>query len=361
MVPQSGERLHQLWKAYKLSPLPKISRWHRWHIFRFGYKRPIWQRTQAFKLKLDSERLWFGVRLVRRLKNILHLKELKQQHFLKDTRSARHTKRFRERTLNSANWNHSGKRRTVGNFLTGITREKNFSTVVYSLVKIGNRQNFWSVLRSTLKMKSKLRQLTIRNKLHRHASWEVLSLPSSVFKVVVLGAGGVGKTSLIKRFVTDTFPQSYIPTVEDFYEKSVSLNKDFGAFFEILDTAGSYQFPAMKRLTIERGDAFVLVYSIGDDESIDELWRLLQEIQDIKQTNDIPLIIVGNKTDLVSHERREKVRQRIAKLVQGKNLIRSETSAKYGINVKGVFRALLGQIAVVNNEHFRRVSSSMTI
>ena len=115
--------------------------------------------------------------------------------------------------------------------------------MLYSLVKIGNRQNFWSVLRSTLKMKSKLRQLTIRNKLHRHASWEVLSLPSSVFKVVVLGAGGVGKTSLIKRFVTDTFPQSYIPTVEDFYEKSVSLNKDFGAFLRFWTQRVLINFP----------------------------------------------------------------------------------------------------------------------
>jgi len=209
-------------------------------------------------------------------------------------------------------------------------------------------------------MKSKLRKLTFRNRLHSH-SWEVLSLPRSVFKVVVLGAGGVGKTSLIQRFVTESFPQRYIPTVEDFYEKSVSLNKDFGAFFEILDTAGSYQFPAMKRLTIERGDAFILVYSLADDNSIDEVMRLQQEIQEIKQTIDVPLVIVGNKTDLVSPQKRERVRERIAKLVGGQNLIRSETSAKFGINVKGVFRALLGQIAVVNNEHLRRASSSITI
>lgn len=209
-------------------------------------------------------------------------------------------------------------------------------------------------------MRSKLKSLSVRSKLHRH-SWEVLSLPRSVFKVVVLGAGGVGKTSLIKRFVTDTFPQHYIPTVEDVYEKSVSLNKDFGAFFEILDTAGSYQFPAMRKLTIERGDAFILVYSLSDDNSIDEVLRLQQEIINIKGTTDVAMMVVGNKTDLVCKDKREQVREEIARLVGGQNLIRSETSAKFGINVSGVFGALLGQIAVVNNEHIRRVSSTMTI
>lgn len=210
-------------------------------------------------------------------------------------------------------------------------------------------------------MKSKLRRFTLRDKLRRHSSWEVLSLPRSVFKVVVLGAGGVGKTSLIQRFVLDDFPRYYTPTVEDIYEKTVSINKDFGAFFEILDTAGAYQFPAMKRLTIERGDAFIIVYSLADDDSIEEMLRLRQEIIDMKGTTEVPIVIVGNKTDLVTKDTREKVRRKLSRLLGGENLIRSETSAKFAINVNGVFQALLGQIAVVSKERFRRISSSMTI
>jgi small GTP-binding protein len=194
-------------------------------------------------------------------------------------------------------------------------------------------------------MKSRLKSL--RNKKCKY-SWDVLSLPQSVFKVVILGAGGVGKTSLATRFVKDYFPQQYVPTVEDFYEKTVTINKDFGAFFEILDTAGSYQFPAMKRLTIEHGDAFILVYSLDDDSSLHEALRIQKEIMEIKRTTNVPMLLVGNKTDLVDQETRDKTRHLVAGLVQGQTILTSETSAKFGVNVSGVFYALLGQIAVVS-------------
>jgi len=128
-----------------------------------------------------------------------------------------------------------------------------------------------------------------------------------------------------------------------------------------MDTAGSYQFPAMKRLTIERGDAFILVYSLDDESTIEEVLRLRREIIDIKGTTEVPMLIVGNKTDLVCKEKRDTVRAKVTRLVEGQNILRSETSAKYGINVSGVFHALLGQIAVVNSEHIRRISSSITL
>ncbi|XP_031555387.1 ras-related protein Rap-1-like [Actinia tenebrosa] len=203
----------------------------------------------------------------------------------------------------------------------------------------------WTFFDKSITMKSRLQSL--RTKKHKY-SWDVLSLPQSVFKVVILGAGGVGKTSLVMRFVRDYFPQKYIPTVEDVYEKTVTLNKDFGAFFEIMDTAGSYQFPAMKRLTMEHGNAFVLVYSLDDESSLQEALRIQKEIIEIKGTTNVPILLVGNKTDLVNQEVLDKTRAQVAELVEGQNIMASETSAKFGVNVSGVFYALLGQIAVVN-------------
>ncbi|EDO25607.1 predicted protein, partial [Nematostella vectensis] len=163
------------------------------------------------------------------------------------------------------------------------------------------------------------------------------------FRVVVLGSGGVGKTSLVKRFISGTFSEQYTPTVGDLYEKSVTLSKDFNAFLEIMDTAGSYPFPAMKKLTIQNADAFVLVYSVDEKASLQEALELQREIVYIKGKT-VPMVLVGNKTDLVSEELRQSTRAQMRKVSRERGVLCSEASAKLGLNIGGVFTALLAQI-----------------
>ncbi|KAL9984132.1 hypothetical protein ACROYT_G006395 [Oculina patagonica] len=184
----------------------------------------------------------------------------------------------------------------------------------------------------------------------RH-SVDKLPLPRNVFNVVVLGAGGVGKTSLVTRFVKNEFSEDYIPTVEDLYERSIHLRRGVSAMLQVLDTAGSYQFPAMKRLTLQYGDAFILVYSVTDPASLDEALKLQQEIYEAKGTEDVPMVLVGNKCDLTSGTDKRLVSHAMAStLSRGKNCILAETSAKYDVNISGVFTALMAQIALANSD-----------
>ncbi|CAL1266156.1 unnamed protein product [Larinioides sclopetarius] len=101
-------------------------------------------------------------------------------------------------------------------------------------------------------------------------------------KLVVLGPGGVGKTSLVVQYLEGFFTTTYKPTVEDYYRHTIKMPD--GAFHtvQILDTAGSLNFPAMRELSIRSGRGFILVFSVDNLQSFHEalqLWDLIQRIR----------------------------------------------------------------------------------
>ncbi|XP_048763520.1 GTP-binding protein Di-Ras2-like isoform X2 [Ostrea edulis] len=161
---------------------------------------------------------------------------------------------------------------------------------------------------------------------------------SNDYRVVVFGAAGVGKSSLVLRFVKGTFKESYIPTIEDTYRQVISCNKQV-CTLQITDTTGSHQFPAMQRLSISKGHAFILTYSIISRQSLEELKPIYSEIVQIKgDLRDIPVMLVGNKCD---EECRDVSQSEGAELAKSWNCAFLETSAKTNYNVKELFQELL--------------------
>ncbi|CAG10312.1 unnamed protein product [Tetraodon nigroviridis] len=161
---------------------------------------------------------------------------------------------------------------------------------------------------------------------------------SNDYRVVVFGAGGVGKSSLVLRFVKGTFRDTYIPTVEDTYRQVISCDKSV-CTLQITDTTGSHQFPAMQRLSISKGHAFILVYSITSKQSLEELKPIYQQVLAIKGNVDaIPIMLVGNKSDETHRE--VKTKDGEAQANQWKCAF-METSAKTNHNVTELFQELL--------------------
>ena len=117
------------------------------------------------------------------------------------------------------------------------------------------------------------------------------------YKIVVLGSGGVGKSALTVQFVQGIFVEKYDPTIEDCYRKQVEINGQ-QCMLEILDTAGTEQFTAMRDLYMKNGQGFVLTYSIVSHATFNDLLELRDQILRVKDSLDVPMVLVGNKCDL---------------------------------------------------------------
>ncbi|KAJ8594499.1 hypothetical protein M405DRAFT_784572 [Rhizopogon salebrosus TDB-379] len=162
------------------------------------------------------------------------------------------------------------------------------------------------------------------------------------FNVVVLGAGGVGKSALTVRFVRDVFVETYDPTIEEAYRRVLDID-GVKTSLEVLDTAGAEQFTALKELYIKSGQGFVLVFSLAQEASLRELENIRQHIHRVKgMDSGVPIVVVGTKLDLVNE--REVARSTIQHLVSLWKIPFYETSAKRDWHINDVFQDLVKQM-----------------
>ncbi|KAE8442618.1 Ras- protein rsr1 [Mollisiaceae sp. DMI_Dod_QoI] len=149
------------------------------------------------------------------------------------------------------------------------------------------------------------------------------------------------------QFVQNVWIESYDPTIEDSYRKQIEVDGR-QCMLEILDTAGTEQFTAMRELYMKTGQGFLLVFSITSQSSLSELSELREQIIRIKDDENVPIVIVGNKSDL--EEDRVVTRSRAFAVSQSwGNAPYYETSARRRANVDEVFIDLCRQIIRKDN------------
>ncbi|XP_078520924.1 GTP-binding protein Di-Ras2-like [Lissotriton helveticus] len=168
-------------------------------------------------------------------------------------------------------------------------------------------------------------------------------------RLVFLGAAGVGKTALIQRFLTGRFESRHRRTVEELHGLECALGPR-PVRLEVLDTSGSYSFPAMRKLSIRRAHAVALVFSLAEPGSFQEAQRLRAEVAELRAHDrpPLPVMVVGNKADLFPgglSRLQPPLAEHLAataELEWGCSYL--ETSAKQDYNVQRLFQDLLLQV-----------------
>ncbi|XP_038430220.1 ras-related protein Rab-17 isoform X1 [Canis lupus familiaris] len=158
-----------------------------------------------------------------------------------------------------------------------------------------------------------------------------------VFKLVLLGSGSVGKSSLALRYVKNDF-KSILPTVGcAFFTKVVELGA-VSLKFEIWDTAGQEKYHSICHLYFRGANAALLVYDITRKDSFCKAQQWLQDLERQVPAGEVVVMLVGNKTDL--GEQREVTFQEGKEFAESKRLLFMEASAKLNHQVTEVFSAL---------------------
>ncbi|XP_013146123.1 PREDICTED: ras-related protein Rap-2b [Papilio polytes] len=168
-------------------------------------------------------------------------------------------------------------------------------------------------------------------------------------KIVVLGAAKVGKSSLITQFLYGTFSFKYKRTIEEMHHGDFNVS-GVRLTLDILDTSGAYEFPAMRTLSMQSADAFILVYDITDANSFTEVRALRDQIHEVKASTAVPIVVVGNKVDLAETGEREvefHTTESVVTVDWENGFV--EASAKDNINVSQIFKELLVQAKVKYN------------
>lgn len=155
-----------------------------------------------------------------------------------------------------------------------------------------------------------------------------------LFKVVLIGEAGVGKTCLVRRFTQGLFPPGQGATIGvDFMIKTVEVDGE-KVKLQIWDTAGQERFRSITQSYYHSANALILVYDVCCQQSFDSLPMWIEEIEKYASTQVVSYV-VGNKIDQINQiEIPQSIGQQFASRYEMKFL---ETSAKEADNVDKLF------------------------
>lgn len=161
---------------------------------------------------------------------------------------------------------------------------------------------------------------------------------SFIFKIILIGNSNTGKTSLINRYINNTFEDKYMCTVGvDFMMKKVQVD-NIDLKLQIWDTAGMEKYKQITTSYYRGAQVAVVVFDLASHITFETVKKWIDEFLMICNKNINPIIaLVGNKCDLVNE--REVSQEEVDRFlgISNNNYTYIETSAKNGVNVEELF------------------------
>ncbi|XP_046557413.1 ras-related protein Rap-2b-like [Haliotis rubra] len=178
-------------------------------------------------------------------------------------------------------------------------------------------------------------------------------------KIVVLGGEGVGKSTLISQFLDGEFLEKYKGTFETIYTRQF---KDRGMRFglEIVDITRGDSVPSLRQMAIEDGEAFILMYSVVDKDSFEQLYKFRDLILELKGEQKVPIFIVANKVDMNAERKTPiwQVADAVATIDWEHMYMEVSTADKEQVDM--LFRQLIRQACTVYKDKFSQSPRRLT-
>jgi len=160
---------------------------------------------------------------------------------------------------------------------------------------------------------------------------------SKTFNIITLGDSGVGKTSIITRYVKNVFDNNISSTLGmNFDYKEIHFNNKDKIILKLVDTAGQEKYRSLAKNYFKNVDAVLFVFSLDDKDTFDVIKFWMDSFKDNNNREDVPKYLVGNKNDL-----NQKVEQSLIDEFTLENKIPfMSTSAKTKNNIEELFEEI---------------------
>ena len=160
-----------------------------------------------------------------------------------------------------------------------------------------------------------------------------------IFKIITLGDSGVGKTSIINRYIIGNFIDNVTSTLGvNFSYKKLIINKNVKITLKLIDTCGQEKYRALSKSYFKNTDGVLFVFGLNDKESFDNIKVWMECFNKECTIENVPKVLVGNKCDL---EFDNDLDQNIINEFAEENKIKYfETSARENKNINDLFEEM---------------------
>ena len=182
---------------------------------------------------------------------------------------------------------------------------------------------------------------------------------SMIFKMILIGDSGVGKTNILNRYINNTFSETTKSTVGVELGTKVEEYNNTKIKVQIWDTAGQERYKSITKTYYKGAKGAFIVYDITKKDSFKNIDKWIQDLREFGE-DDAAILIVGNKSDL--EESREVTTDEVKKKAEVYKMAYCETSALKSKNINYAFQTLIKLVAEkMENKKMKKINMGIKV